>query len=91
MFKCDKILIRGIIMKHKNKLVAIVSNLDGGSQYVALVKNVYESEYATLLHEQRQHELKENETKKILLESIEELTTKINDLEQEIKVLKGEE
>ena len=47
-------------MKNPNiKLVAIVPSLDGGCQYVGLVKNITNEEYATLLKEQRTNEQKE--------------------------------
>ena len=78
-------------MKQKNKLIALCSDIDCGCKYVALVKNVDESEYATLLHEQRQYEMHERKFKNELLDKIATLTEKVNALEKEIKVLKGED
>ena len=78
-------------MEKPNKLVAIVSNISGGCQYVAVVKNITPSEYATLLAEQRQHEQEQTREKRELLEKVEELPTEIKALKKEIKVLKGEE
>ena len=78
-------------MEKQNKLVAIVSNISGGCQYVAVVKNIKPSEYATLLAEQREHEQTQAREKRELLEKVDELTTEIKTLKKEIKVLKGED
>ena len=79
-------------MKNPNiKLVAIVPSLDGGCQYVGLVKNITNEEYATLLKEQRTNEQKQAKEKRELLERVETLTSELNTLKHEIKVLKGED
>ncbi len=78
-------------MEKPNKLVAIVSNINGGCEYVAIVKNVKPSEYATLLSEQRQHE-QAQKTKIFNLEQrCDLMCDTIAKLEKEIKVLKGED
>ena len=78
-------------MEKPNKLVAIVSNISGGCQYVAVVKNIKPSEYATLLAEQRQHEQEIAREKRELLETIHELEEQVSNLAKEIRVLKGED
>ena len=79
-------------MKNPNiKLVAIVPSLDGGCQYVGLVKNITNEEYATLLKEQRTNEQKQAKEKRELLERVETLTSELTTLKHEIKVLKGED
>lgn len=78
-------------MEKPNKLVAIVSNISGGCQYVAVVKNIKPSEYATLLAEQRQHEQTQAREKRELLDRVSELETQVANLVKEIKVLKGED
>jgi uncharacterized protein YlxW (UPF0749 family) len=79
-------------MKNPNiKLVAIVPSLDGGCQYVGLVKNITNEEYATLLKEQRTNEQKQAKEKRELLERVETLESEITTLKHEIKVLKGED
>ena len=79
-------------MKNPNiKLVAIVPSLDGGCQYVGLVKNITNEEYATLLKEQRTNEQKQAKEKRELLERVETLTEELATLKHEIKVLKGED
>ncbi len=79
-------------MKNPNiKLVAIVPTLDGGCQYVGLVKNITNEEYATLLKEQRTNEQKQAKEKRELLERVEALESEITTLKHEIKVLKGED
>lgn len=79
-------------MKNPNiKLVAIVPSLDGGCQYVGLVKNITNEEYATLLKEQRTNEQKQAKEKRELLERVETLESEIIALKHEIKVLKGED
>ena len=79
-------------MKNPNiKLVAIVPSLDGGCQYVGLVKNVTNEEYATLLKEQRTNEQKQAKEKRELLVLVETLTSELATLKHEIKVLKGED
>lgn len=79
-------------MKNPNiKLVAIVPSLDGGCQYVGIVKNVINEEYATLLKEQRTKEQEQAKEKRELLERVETLTSEITTLKHEIKVLKGED
>lgn len=79
-------------MKNPNiKLVAIVPSLDGGCQYVGLVKNIANEEYATLLKEQRTNEQKQAKEKRELLERVETLENEITTLKHEIKVLKGED
>lgn len=79
-------------MKNPNiKLVAVVPTLDGGCQYVGLVKNITNEEYATLLKEQRTNEQKQAQRFKELLEKVEEMEETIKVLQKEIKVLKGEE
>lgn len=79
-------------MKNPNiKLVAIVPSLDGGCQYVGLVKNITNEEYATLLKEQRTNEQKQAKEKRELLERVETLESELATLKQEIKVLKGED
>ena len=78
-------------MEKPNKLVAIVSNVSGGCQYVAVVKNIKPSEYATLLAEQRQQEQEIAREKRELLETIHELEEQVSNLAKEIKVLKGED
>ena len=40
-------------MGKPNKLVALCVNISGGCEYVALVKNIDEIEYAELLYEQQ--------------------------------------
>ena len=79
-------------MKNPNiKLVAIVPSLDGGCQYVGLVKNITNEEYATLLKEQRTNEQKQAKEKRELLERVETLESEVATLKHEIKVLKGED
>ena len=79
-------------MKNPNiKLVAIVPTLDGGCQYVGLVKNLTNEEYATLLKEQRTNEQKQAKEKRELLERVETLENELTTLKHEIKVLKGED
>lgn len=78
-------------MEKPNKLVAIVSNISGGCQYVAVVKNIKPSEYATLLKEHRQHEQTQAREKRELLDRVSELETQVANLVKEIKVLKGED
>jgi len=79
-------------MKNPNiKLVAIVPSLDGGCQYVGLVKNITNEEYATLLKEQRTNEQKQAKEKRELLERVETLESELTALKHEIKVLKGED
>ena len=79
-------------MKNPNiKLVAIVPSLDGGCQYVGLVKNITNEEYATLLKEQRTNEQKQAKEKRELLERVETLESELATLKHEIKVLKGED
>lgn len=79
-------------MKNPNiKLVAIVPSLDGGCQYVGLVKNITNEEYATLLKEQRTNEQKQAKEKRELLERVETLESELANLKHEIKFLKGED
>lgn len=78
-------------MSKSIKTVAIVCDISGGCQYVALVKNVDSSEYAKLLSEQRQHEQKQAKEKRELIERVETLTSELTTLKHEIKVLKGED
>lgn len=79
-------------MKNPNiKLVAIVPSLDGGCQYVGVVKNITNEEYATLLKEQRTNEQKQAKEKRELLERVETLESELTTLKHEIKVLKGED
>lgn len=78
-------------MEKPNKCVAIVSTIDGGCQYVAIVKTIKQSEYATLLGEQREHEKEQKKVIRDLTEKINELELTCKELNKEIKVLKGEE
>ena len=78
-------------MSKSIKTVAIVSDISGGCQYVAIVKNVDLSEYAKLLSEQRQREQKQAKEKRELLEIVETLENELTTLKHEIKVLKGED
>ena len=78
-------------MEKPNKLVAIVSNISGGCEYVAVVKNVKPSEYATLLKEQRQHEQDQQRVVRELADLVDDLTEKVAKLTKEIKILKGED
>ena len=78
-------------MEKPNKCVAIVSTIDGGCKYVAIVKTIKQSEYATLLGEQREHEKEQKMVIRELTERINELERTCKDLNKEIKVLKGEE
>lgn len=78
-------------MSKSIKTVAIVSDISGGCQYVAIVKNVDLSEYAKLIGEQRQHEQKQAKEKRELLERVETLESELTTLKREIKVLKGED
>lgn len=78
-------------MEKQNTCVALVSNISGGCQYVAKVKTITKSEYATLLAEQRQHEIESAREKRELLETINELKEQVSKLAKEIKVLKGED
>ena len=78
-------------MSKSIKTVAIVSDISGGCQYVAIVKNVDLSEYAKLLSEQRQQETKRKQELKATCEYCEELAMKVEKLEKEVKVLKGED
>lgn len=75
----------------KNKLVALCYNIDNGCEYVALVKNIDETEYAELMYSARQQELAKKKELQELKTNISELTEQIERLEHEIKVLKGEE
>ena len=78
-------------MEKPNKLVGVVSNVSGGCEYVAVVKNIKPSEYATLLKEQRQQEQTQAREKRELLDRVSELETQVANLVKEIKVLKGED
>ena len=78
-------------MNKSIKTVAVVCDISGGCQYVALVKNVDSSEYATLLKEQRTNEQKQAKEKRELLERVETLESELATLKHEIKVLKGED
>ena len=79
-------------MKNPNiKLVAIVPSLEGGCQYVGLVKNVTNEEYATLLKEQRTNEQKQAKEKREILDRLQNCEDTIVALRKEIKVLKGED
>ena len=78
-------------MSKSIKTVAIVSDISGGCQYVAIVKNVDLSEYAKLLSKQRQHEQKEAKEKREILDRLQNCEETISKLEKEIKVLKGED
>ena len=78
-------------MKNPNiKLVAIVPTLDGGCQYVGLVENITNEEYATLLKEQRTNEQKKERRIKQLENDLYFISEKVGELIKEIKVLKGE-
>ena len=78
-------------MEKPNTCVAVVSNLNGGCQYVGKVKTITKTEYATLLKEQREHELTEQKEKRELNELLTTLVEEIKTLKQENKVLKGED
>lgn len=79
-------------MKNPNiKLVAIVPSLDGGCQYVGLVKNITNEEYATLLKEQRTNEQKQEKRIKQLENDLYFISEEVGKLIKEIKVLKGED
>lgn len=78
-------------MEKPNKLVAIVSNISGGCQYVAVVKNITPSEYATLLAEQREHEKAQKDKVFNLEQRCDLMSDTIKALQKEIKVLKGED
>ena len=78
-------------MNKPNKLVALCYDISGGCQYVALVKNIDENEYAKLLYEQRQHEQERAKEKREILNRLESLEALCKKLIKEIKVLKGEE
>ena len=79
-------------MKNPNiKLVAIVPSLDGGCQYVGLVENITNEEYATLLKEQRTNEQKQAKEKRELLDLVKTLKKDVRTLKKDIKVLKGED
>ena len=79
-------------MKNPNiKLVAIVPSLDGGCQYVGLVKNLTNEEYATLLKEQRTNEQKQTKEKRDILDRLQTCEETISKLTKEIRVLKGED
>lgn len=78
-------------MEKPNKLVAVVSNVSGGCEYVAIVKNIKPSEYATLLKEQRKHEQDQQRELRELHELVSDLTDKVAKLTKEIKILKGED
>lgn len=74
-----------------NKLVALCCDISGGCQYVAIVKNITQSEYATLLVEQRELEQKRQREKQEISSKLAELEETIVKLKKEIKILKGEE
>lgn len=78
-------------MEKPNKLVAVVSNVSGGCEYVATVKNVKPSEYATLLKEQRTYEQNQQREMRELVELVNDLVDKVAKLTKEIKILKGED
>lgn len=78
-------------MSKSIKTVAIVSDISGGCQYVAIVKNVDLSEYAKLLSEQRQHEQKKERRIKQLENDLFLISEEAGKLIKEIKVLKGED
>ena len=78
-------------MEKPNKLVAIVSNISGGCEYVAVVKNIKPSEYATLLKEQREHEQERKQELNSLKEQVGDLKSTIKSLQKEIAILKGED
>lgn len=79
-------------MKNPNiKLVAVVPTLDGGCQYVAVVKNVSNEEYASLLKEQRTNEQKQKEKIFNLEQRCDLMSETIVELKKEIAILKGED
>lgn len=71
-------------MEQKNHLVAITYDRNGECKQVLKVSNVSESEYKRLLNEQRKHE-------QDIEEKLSSLESKVEELEKEIKVLKGED
>ena len=73
------------------KTVSVVYDINGVCQYVAVVKNVPQNEYAALLKSQREQEQERKREIRELAESVKELTEEIKSLKQEIKVLKGED
>lgn len=78
-------------MNKPTKLVAVVPNISGGCQYVALVKNIDENEYAKLLYEQRQQEQKEKRRFEELCERVEDLMNQVYELKKQVAILKGED
>ena len=78
-------------MEKPNTCVAVVSNINGGCQYVAKVKTITKTEYATLLKEQREHELADQKEKRELLQLVKDMQEEIATLKEEIKILKGED
>lgn len=78
-------------MKKPNKLVAIFHSDKNKCDYVAQVKNISEEEYEKLFLTQKSVE--QNLIGKMTEKEqfIQELYNKVLELEQEIKVLKGEE
>lgn len=78
-------------MEKPNTCVAIVSTLDGGCQYVGVVKTITKTEYATLLGEQREHERKLKERINTLDARCDLMSETIIELKKEIAILKGED
>lgn len=75
----------------KTKSVAILSEPSGLCKKIFVCTHVSEEEYKKLVNEMRIADEKEKIEKQLLLDEIKELKDKVESLEHEIKVLKGED
>ena len=74
----------------KTRLIAII-NKNGVKVFGGDIVKVNDNEYNQILNNTMQLEQKEYKEKVELDQRIKDLETKVQDLEQEIKILKGEE
>lgn len=73
------------------KLIAFIKSEDNSCELVALCKNVDDNEYKKLTNEMVSNKGKQRLEIETILNKIACLETKIKELTNEIKVLKGEE
>ena len=73
------------------KTVAISYKKDGSCEKVGEIKNLYDTDYNKLVREAKENEKQELKEKEELVEKVNALEEEIENLKQEIKVLKGEE
>ena len=77
-------------MRKNSKVVALSFDESGKCVFLAEVKNLNSDELNKVQNECENEQLKLLEEKKALQETIAQIIVKLNELEQEIKVLKGE-